>query len=194
MISAKGPVSFETAVDTPIPGLGVQELIVLPNSPRVLSVGRLIEQGYSFHWIPLLDQGGKFLAHYCILRNPSGAQVQLDVVNRVPLFNDVKQAFSTPSARDMPNLKNVPKDLQQLFQRPRKTVKRPRIAVSNVNFNSKNSYEELGEDASLSWLVVTLMMSLLCLVPVVVVVLMKWLPHLTLILLLGSAGSERKPQ
>ena len=54
------------------------DALVLPDSPALLSLGRLCgENGYSFHW----PSGG-----IPTMTLPNGNQFELEVVNRVPIW------------------------------------------------------------------------------------------------------------
>ena len=52
IMSANGKVSSDRGTKLKLKQIGNQEFVVLANTPNVLSVGVLIEQGYTFYWTP----------------------------------------------------------------------------------------------------------------------------------------------
>ena len=95
LISVNGKACANKAVDRNLGPLGSQQFVILPGSPRVLSVGMLVEQGFSFLWFPIWD-GGKVVGHDCQLRDAEGRICALDVVNRVPVFKEEAHEFVMP--------------------------------------------------------------------------------------------------
>ena len=112
MMSANGPISSKLASKLKLKRLGSQEFVVLDNTPNVLFVGALIEQGYSFYWVPgsvdvswvlsngkssvsqstgldksSLNNDNKYaLPQKCFLVTPSGTHIRLNVRGRVPVL------------------------------------------------------------------------------------------------------------
>ena len=78
-----------------VPGIGAAvDAIVLPQSPHLLSVGLLVQQGYEIRWGP----GG------CELHQPGGGVTPLKVVGGVPLLGGAPPSRAQADAGDSTEL------------------------------------------------------------------------------------------
>eukprot|EP00971_Amphidinium_carterae_P246201 4889689-Amphidinium_carterae.3 len=82
--TANGGVNVSSKVMCDIGPLNIQvEPLLLEECPPVLSIGRRVEEGFSFHWTP----------EECVLICPNGCSTQLEVRGRVPLLPDSESAL-----------------------------------------------------------------------------------------------------
>ena len=118
MMSANGKVSSKKGTKLKLKKIGSQEFVVLDNTPNVLSVGVLLEQGYTFYWTPgstkvstsngtcslaplilpssstglcksnYQEHGSNLLPSKCVLITPAGKHILLRVSSRVPVLHD----------------------------------------------------------------------------------------------------------
>ena len=73
--TANGIVDVTERAYCSIPSLGITvEAILLKSTPPALSLGRLIESGYLFHWT----------RRGVVMTNPDGVEFEVEVVNKVP--------------------------------------------------------------------------------------------------------------
>ena len=59
-----------------VPGLGKKQALVLDDAPRLLSVGLLVQDGYTLRWGP----------SGCSLSRPGEAPTQLQIVDGIPVL------------------------------------------------------------------------------------------------------------
>ena len=73
--TAKGEITLKERAYIAVPALGIAvEALVFPEAPAALSIGKLIEAGFTFSWLRGAPQ----------LFNPDEVEIQVDVSHRVP--------------------------------------------------------------------------------------------------------------
>ena len=73
--TANGAVTAQGGASVTTPGLGLEvEAVVLPNAPRLLSAGRLVQQGYTLRW----GRTG------CHLTDPRGVATRTSIIDGIP--------------------------------------------------------------------------------------------------------------
>ena len=101
LATANGQVSPEGEIDVHLPELGLDaRLLVLKTCPRVLSVGRLVEDhGLEFHWTP-----GR-----AYFQNPGGQSVECEVRNYVPMIESSTRVAkaSNPQSAETPDAADI---------------------------------------------------------------------------------------
>ena len=64
MMSANGPITSSKSTRVKFRKIRNQNCVVLENTPNVLSVGQLVKQGYSFHWVNLKGASSGTASNY----------------------------------------------------------------------------------------------------------------------------------
>ena len=81
--SANGITQTNKSTNVQFETIGNQECVVLNDSPDLLSVGSLVEQGYAFHWVP--PNSSKDRANQrAYLVTPDGRKLELSIHERLP--------------------------------------------------------------------------------------------------------------
>ena len=75
--TANGTVASDLVFTAVVPGLGKQRFIKLPDSPDMLSMGQLVDDGFSFEWESKSRP---------VLTTPHGQRIVMDVVDNIPVI------------------------------------------------------------------------------------------------------------